>query len=206
MHYLVLILFFLSSFTQCEDCREQAIELNNEAFVLMNTHKKDSVKMALPLLKKAVGLWQDYIIGYSNLGKCYLYLGQIDSTIVVNETFATVAKKDQDRYSCYNAIAQCYDIKGDKEKADEYYGRALEYAEQSLKSEEVGLPMYVNIVLLKKLLGQKDYPEAWDYAKEKFANTVDTVEINFYDDFLKTADRENVVRTLRKDYASQLAQ
>jgi len=206
MKHIIIVLLSLLILPQCKDCREQAIELNNEAFVLMNTHKKDSVKMALPLLKKAVGLWQDYIIGYSNLGKCYMYLGQIDSTIVVNETFATVAKKDQNRYSCYNAIAQCYDIKGDKEKADECYGKALEYAEQSLKSEEVGLPMYVNIALLKKLLGQKDYPEVWDYAKKKFANTVDTVEINFYDDFLKTADREIVVRTLRKDYASQLAQ
>lgn len=204
MKNLILILSALFLLTRCQDSHERAIELNDKAFVLMMTHKRDSVQMALPLLKEAMKLWPDYDIGCSNLGKCYWLLGHIDSTMLVNERFATITKKNQDRYSCYKGIATSYDIMGDKEKADAYYRKSLKYALLSLKSEKVGLPMYANIAELRKLLDQKDYLKEWNYAKTRFANAVDTLETNFYDEYLKSLDREVRTHSIREEFSAQL--
>jgi len=161
--------------------------------------------MALPLLYKVVSLCPDFSYGYTNIGICYLKLGHRDSAIIAYEQYANNVEDSKKRAYCYEAMGNNYLVLGKSSKADSCYRKSLEYAEQTVKEGSGDLYLFLEMVVIKKLLGQKDYISLWDYTKIKFAKTLDTTAISMYDESIKHICRESIIRDSHKQDSLNLA-
>jgi len=161
---VILLLSCMIMIVQAQTYHERAVELKNQAIELMDN---GNIEEAIKLLEEAQDLDPDYVFVPYEIAFAYYLANDYDNSIRI----AKPLLKHPDTFDqVYQLIGNCYDLKGEKDKAIKYYNKGLKKNPNSGK-----LYLEKGIVLAS----QENISEALD-AWENGINADPTHSSNYY--------------------------
>ncbi|MFI1770233.1 tetratricopeptide repeat protein [Thalassobellus citreus] len=110
--------------------KEFLLDIQNYQLQLYNTGNDDLLKNMREIANTVLKFYPNHIESLSNISITYLLTGEYDKGIESLLRAENINPKD---YIVLGNIAQGYKLKGDKEKAIEYYKKTAEYGDESAK-------------------------------------------------------------------------